>query len=304
MQRTSGIVPTYETSFGKCYAASAESFLDSTDIAQYHGQVDLIFTSPPFPLNRKKKYGNKTGQEYADWLSGFGAEFIKLLSESGSIVIELGNAWESGLPVMSTLPLESLIAFKQTSGLFLCQQFIWYNNAKLPSPVQWVNIERCRAKDSYTNIWWFAKTPRPKADNRNVLVEYSKAMKKLLERQSYNTGTRPSEHAIGTKSFLKNNGGAISPNVLIGPNTVSSSAYIDYCRNNDLPIHPTRMPSFLPEFFIRFLTDTDDLVFDPFGGSNVTGEAAEKLNRRWITTEIDPDFVEGSKGRFPEVFGG
>jgi hypothetical protein len=49
------------------------------------------------------------------------------------------------------------------------------------------------------------------------------------------------------------------------------------CRNAHIPPHPARYLSGIPEFFIRFLTEgKDDLVLDPFGGSNTTGAAAEK----------------------------
>ena len=44
-------------------------------------------------------------------------------------------------------------------------------------------------------------------------------MKKLFCRGTYNGGKRPSEHQVGDKSFLTNNGGAIPPNVLVPPNS-------------------------------------------------------------------------------------
>ena len=61
------------------------------------------------------------------------------------------------------------------------------------------------------------------------------------------------------------------------------------------------MPKSLAEFFIRYLTDPGDLVLDPFGGSNTTGEAAEKLGRRWVTVETKLDYICGSVGRFPQA---
>jgi site-specific DNA-methyltransferase (cytosine-N4-specific) len=70
------------------------------------------------------------------------------------------------------------------------------------------------------------------------------------------------------------------------------------CRKNKTKPHPARYPLELPQFFIKFLTDEGDLVLDPFGGSNTTGEAAEKLNRRWMTFEIVPEYLESSKFRF------
>ena len=143
------------------------------------------------------------------------------MKPNGSIVMEIGNAWEPKRPVMSVLPLQSLLAFLQHGELNLCQQFVWYNPAKLPTPAQWVNIERSRVKDSYTNLWWMSPVERPKANNKRVLSEYSASMKKLLKRGKYNAGTRPSDHHIGATSFLTNNKGAIPPNVLTFSNTVS-----------------------------------------------------------------------------------
>jgi site-specific DNA-methyltransferase (cytosine-N4-specific) len=46
------------------------------------------------------------------------------------------------------------------------------------------------------------------------------------------------------------------------------------------------------------LTDTADTVFDPFGGSCVTGEVCERLQRNWICCEIVPEYIDGAKGRF------
>jgi site-specific DNA-methyltransferase (cytosine-N4-specific) len=216
---------------------------------------------------------------------------------------------------MSTLALESLLAFLRAGGFHLCQQFVWHNPARLPSPAQWVTVERIRLKDSYTHLWWMSPSERPKADNRRVLVEYSESMKRLLETQSYNAGRRPSEHHIGETSFLKNNRGAIPASVLkeehaeqdggdspasviTMANTQASTDYQKFCREHDIEPHPARMPIRLAEFFIKFLTEPGDLVLDPFGGSNTTGAAAENLNRRWVAIEPNPHYIEGSKGRF------
>ncbi|HEX5714798.1 MAG TPA: site-specific DNA-methyltransferase [Thermoanaerobaculia bacterium] len=261
-------------------------------------KVDLIFTSPPFPLNRKKRYGNLQGEAYINWLADFADPFKGLLKPRGSIVIELGNAWEPGRPAMSTLALKTLLAFLERGGFTLCQQFIWHNPARLPTPAQWVNVERIRLKDSFTHLWWMAKTDRPYADNRQVLTEYSASMKELLERRTYNTGKRPSQHNVGARSFLKDNKGAIPSNVLTVANTHSSSGYLKYCRQNNFQPHPARMPAGVAEFFIKFLTKPGMLVFDPFGGSNTTGAAAENLRRQWITIEPSDDFIAGSRGRF------
>jgi site-specific DNA-methyltransferase (cytosine-N4-specific) len=92
----------YETPHGVMYLSTAERFLSTNAAERYRGKVQLIFTSPPFPLNRKKKYGNLQGKQYVDWLASFAEPFREMLTPDGS-VIELGNAWEPGTPVMSPL---------------------------------------------------------------------------------------------------------------------------------------------------------------------------------------------------------
>jgi site-specific DNA-methyltransferase (cytosine-N4-specific) len=288
----------YKTEKGIYYHGEIEKILKSKKFDKYKGNINLIFTSPPFPLNRKKKYGNRQGDEYLKWLSDLSINFRDFLSEDGSIVIELGNSWEHGEPIMSTLSIKALLAFLEAGNYKLCQQFVWNNPAKLPSPAQWVNVERNRVKDSFTYLWWMSKSPNAKANNRNILTEYSKSMKNLLKTQKYNAGLRPSEHNIGEKSFLTNNDGAIPSNVITAANTQSNTHYQKYCKENKIELHPARMPETLAEFFIKFLTNENDIVLDPFGGSNTTGAVAERLERRWISCEPNKEYIKGSLGRF------
>jgi site-specific DNA-methyltransferase (cytosine-N4-specific) len=143
-----------------------------------------------------------------------------------------------------------------------------------------------------------SKTTNPKADNRRILVEYSDSMKKLIKNKKYNSGKRPSEHKIGEESFLKDNNGSIPSNVLISSNTQSFDKYINYCKDKSIELHPARMPINIPTFFIKMLTTENDLVLDPFAGSNTTGQVAQDLNRKWISVELNEEYIKGSKGRF------
>lgn len=294
----------YQTAYGRMLHGLSDEFLKSGTLERFEGKVNLVFTSPPFPLNRKKRYGNRTGDEYIEWLSAYGPLLKKMLTPDGSIVMEVGNSWEQGSPVMSTLPIRSLLRFQEDNDLYLCQEFVWQNPAKLPSPAQWVNVERVRVKDSFTRIWWMSASPKPKADNRRVLQEYSKSMKDLLKSGKYNAGKRPSEHNIGERSFLLDNGGAIPGSVLTFANTQANDDYQVYCRENEIELHPARMPIELARFFMNFLTDPGDLVLDPFAGSNTTGAAAERLDRFWISIEAEEKYILGSIGRFPDLVEG
>lgn len=258
--------------------------------------VDLIMTSPPFGLVRKKEYGNVDADEYLDWFKPFAIQFHRVLKDSGSLVIDIGGAWNAGKPTRSLYHFKLLIMFCEEFGFHLAQDYYWWNPSKLPTPAEWVNIRRIRVKDAINTVWWLSKSPFPKASNRRVLQPYSASMMDLLEK-GYKAKKRPSGHDISEK-FAINNGAAIPPNLLAIPNTESNSFYLRYCQEHGLKQHPARFPAELPEYFIRMLTDAGDTVFDPFGGSCVTGEVSERLRRKWTCVELDEDYLKGALGRF------
>lgn len=258
--------------------------------------VDLVVTSPPFALLRKKDYGNKSESEYVDWFEDFGREFYRILKPSGSVVIDIGGSWIPEQATRSLYHFELLIMLCRKVKFHLAQEFYWWSPSKLPTPAEWVNVRRIRVKDAVNSIYWLSKTPWPKASNRRVLVPYSKSMQILLA-NGYDAKLRPSGHDISHK-FVIDNKAAIPPNLLAVPNTESNSYYIRYCRNHELKIHPARFPSAIPEFFIRMLTDENDLVIDPFAGSCVVGAVCERLKRKWMCCEIAPEYIGGAIARF------
>lgn len=286
--------PTYATRRGHAYHADARDVLRQLPA----NSVALVMTSPPFALKRQKAYGNVTPTEYLEWFWPFAREIQRILKPDGSFVLDIGGAWNPGSGTRSLYQYELILRLTQgESRLFhLAQEFYWFNPSKLPTPAEWVTIRRTRVKDAVTTIWWLSKTEAPQADNRRVLRPYSRSMKRLLK-DGYKVARRPSQHDI-SPHFQRDNGGAIPPNMLSIPNTRSNDEYFRRCREAGLPIHPARFPAPLPEFFIRFLTEPRDLVLDPFAGSNVTGHVAEALERRWISIEINADYVAGSRLRF------
>lgn len=286
------ITPVYTTRLGRAYQG------DSLDVLQHvpDESIALVFTSPPFALRRQKAYGNVRADEYIAWFLPIVEQIRRVLRSDGSFVMELGGAWNRGSGTRSMFPYELLLRLGKI--FYLAQDFYWYNPSRLPTPAEWVTIRRTRVKEAVTHIWWLSKTTEPQADNRRVLVPYSKSMKRLLK-DGYQPALRPSQHEIGPH-FQKDNGGAIPPNVLTVPNTRSYDEYLFRCRAAGLPIHPARFPPELPDFFVRFLTQPGDMVLDPFAGSNVTGQVAETLGRRWTSIEINADYVAGSKLRFDD----
>ncbi len=284
--------PIYSTGLGSAYVGDA---LNLTR-AVHDESINLILTSPPFALTRKKEYGNRSADEYVDWFMRFAKDFYRVLKKDGSFVIDLGGAYIPGYPVRTIYQYELLIKLCKETGFFLAQEFFHYNPARLPAPTEWVNVRRIRVKDSVNVVWWLSKTTSPKADNRKVLNPYGESMKQLLK-NGYKAKLRPSGHDIST-NFSKNNNGAIPSNLMSLANTESNSNYLRLCKLNGFKPHPARFPSGFPRFFIEFLTDTDDVVLDPFAGSNTTGWIAERLNRQWLSFDLNREYLLASKFRF------
>lgn len=289
------VTPLYVTQFGEAYLGDSLALLRVLPPES----IDLVVTSPPFALQRKKEYGNEAQANYVDWLMTFAEGVRRVIKATGSFVLDLGGAYERGRPVRSLYNFRVLLRLCDELGFLLAEDFFWHNPARLPSPIEWVNKRKIRVKDSVDTIWWLSKSESPKADITRVLVPYSARMRLLLKNgeKFYAPKKRPSGHDISAR-FAEDKGGAIPSNLLQIPNTESNSRYLRSCKLAGATPHPARFPEELPRFFILFLTDPGDIVLDIFAGSNTTGAAAEKAGRRWLAFEIDQPYLATSVFRF------
>jgi len=289
-------ITMYELDFGRVVWAMAETAFGYVE----DNSVQSIITSPPFALQRPKAYDNVSQDQFVDWFMPIGREMARVIRPDGSIVLNFGHAWEKNHPVQSLYHYRLLIRLCDELGLHLAQEFCWHNPSRLPSPAQWVTVNRLRVKDAFENVFWLSKTPYPKSNQRAVLKEYSEQMKALIRRGGEKAVTRPSGHQIAEGAFAKDNGGAIPPNVLIAANTRSQGAYFKGCREEGLPIQPARFPEEF-EFFVKLTTDRHDRVMDPFFGSGTIGEICERLERYWLGCDMHLPYLLGSMFRFPKV---
>jgi site-specific DNA-methyltransferase (cytosine-N4-specific) len=308
-----GQAPAYATARGEAWVGDSRTLLKKIR----DESIDLVVTSPPYGLLKKKEYGNEDQNDYVKWFRPFAKELHRVLKSSGSLVINIGGAWQKGQPTRSLYPYRLMLDLcepdrrrKSAPVFHLAQEFYWLNPAKLPNPVQWANVTRERVKDAVEPVWWLSKDPHPKACNRKVLVPYSKHMQRLIETGKYNSGARPSGWNI-SKVWARDNGGAIPPNfeaddalnylfnVLVVSNTSSNDPWRKSVKEAEGNAHPAIFPIALPEFFIRMLTDEGDTVLDPFAGSNSTGWVADNLQRQWIAIDLDEGYVEASRLRWP-----
>jgi site-specific DNA-methyltransferase (cytosine-N4-specific) len=300
-----GFVPFYSTARGDAFLANSLDVLKACPDAA----INAVVTSPPYALHFKKEYGNAAKHDYVEWFLPFAREIFRVLTPDGSFVLNIGGSYNEGVPTRSLYHFKLLIALVERVGFHLAQECFWFNPAKMPMPAEWVTVRRVRVKDAVEYVWWLAKTPWPKANNRAVLRPYSKDMERLNLRGVRRT-TRPSGHNIKPGFSALSPGGSIPPNVVEAElptdmlkfgNNAANDVYTERCKEAGIKIHPARFPAALPEFFLRLLTEEEDVVLDPFAGSNTTGAVAEMLRRRWIAVEKVRTYLEASKFRFSRL---
>lgn len=268
---------------GAAYAGDSRTLLDKIN----QPAIDLVVTSPPFALHKEKQYGNKSPEEYNDWFLEFAEKVYEVLEDDGAFVIDIGGGWQKGKPLRSHYHFELLselthedgkLASKIGDSFNLAQDFYWYNPAKLPTPAQWVTIERIRVKNAVNHVWWLSKgNARDKPDNRRVLKEYSDAQKKLME-DGYNAKRRPSEHEISDKFDQPIEDGAIRPNFV---NTVDEAT-------------PTAAPETLleeldvPDKLLDVIIEEDIIeeFVETIVGASITDNVLEIANTRSQTTYL------------------
>lgn len=293
------IITVFENDLGIAVAANIE---DAAGLITPES-VDLLFTSPPFPLLEDSKgYGTMSSAAWLEWMTGLVADWKGWLAPTGSMVFHLGECGQKGLPVQSLYIERFVIKLVDELGMHLAARHYFENPARLPG-LQWAGIRRMRVRTTVEPMLWFSKTPWPKANNRNVLEPYAERTLQRYIGQSFKPVVRPSGERLGETSFSRDNGGRIPGNIIRKVNQPGTDPYHKACKAVGLIRHPAMMPRGVADFFIKLTTDPGDLVVEPFFGSGTTAAAAQALGRRWIGFERSLEYLEGSTVRFVDTPG-
>jgi hypothetical protein len=256
----------FATERGRLTMADATEFLRSLA----DNSVRLVVTSPWFTGPFEAKSTDPTSPPFTAWISGFMAEFNRVLRPDGSVVLEMGCTWAADAPVRTVQNFAAVVSLLAEGRWQLLQEFYWYNPSLLVSKQEWVEDRRMRLHDCVSTWFWLARTPDVPADNGRVR---------------------------GFQSHLTHPAG----NFLAFGDATADYAYLTRCRVEGIAPNADRFPTTAPAYFIQLLTEEGEHVVDPFVGIGSTALAAEMSGRRWSCNDFSAKVVEVARQRLKSL---
>jgi len=283
------VIHVFRTGLGSFLWGNAEDVVGYVE----RGSLQLIMTSPPYPLNNPREYNNPTEAAWGDWMLTLCEGWLPLLTQTGSIMLNVGPVWKHGVPAQSLYIERFLVRAEDTLGLSLLQRLDWHSPTKLPVPLNWVGIDRCRVTSSIEPLLWMSPSPNAFGDNRQVLRPYTKGgLRAIAGREPRETG--PAGFKFGEKSFV-DRGGSIPPSLIVASATCGEEQrYRKAARAVGRSPHPAIMPAAVARFGIQLATKVGDTVFDPLCGSGTVPVEAEKLGRHAIGSDRSLEYLESA----------
>ncbi len=267
---------------------------EATGLPSLRGKVDLIYIDPPF--DSKADYRTKInlpGMDieqkptvieqfaYSDtWQDGT-VSYLKmlyprlvlmreLLSERGSIYVHID--WHVGAYVKMLM-----------DDIF--------GKEKLVNEIIWCFSQGAKSHQTYgrkhNTILYYSKTPTYCFNAESIKIEMKSGKESFGGKLSIDEDGRKYRLVYGTKNSLGEtkyykyylDEGKIPEDYWTDINSLQSGV-------RERLGYATQKPEALLERIIKASSNEGDLVCDFFGGSGTTAAVAERLGRRWITTDI------------------
>jgi DNA modification methylase len=205
---------------------------------------------------------------------------MRVLTDDGSMVLNIKEHVRDGVRSPYVYKMALMIS---ESPYHLVDEFVWHKTNPFPTG------SKKRLKDGWERCFHITKKLDYKFNPKAV--------------------SAPSTSKYANDSARRKNKGAHSVNNGSGMN-MSKRVVVDKVRpsnvisgsSSNLNIgHPAAFPEYLPEFFIKLLTDPGDRVLDPFVGSGTTALAALNLGRSVIGIDSNIDYVDLARERISKI---
>lgn len=248
--------------------------------------IKLLYGSPPYP-NAVRNYGNWNESVYIDKITPFIDAAIPKLRDDGFLVINVkANRTKSknGINSRRSLVVEKLaIALEERWHLYCVDIEIWVKSNPVPTGL------KVACQDAYEQNLWFSKSPKWKINIDSIRVPYKESSIDKYKSSEYHPRTNGLGYVSKDKWIDPNPLGALPKNVIYGS-----------VATNDTE-HQAVQPEYLPEKYIKSVTNEGDLVVDPWLGSGTTGKVAVKLGRLFIGFDIKEEYVEIARKKISNI---
>jgi len=236
---------------------------------------DLVVTSPPYNIG--KEYETRIGLEkYLEWQERIINELIPRLKKGGSLCWQVGNYVDDNQ--IFPLDIEFAPIFKKHK-LQLRNRIIWQFGHGLHT--------QKRFSGRYEVVLWYTNTAS-KGDAYTFNLDEVRV---------------PAKYP-GKKHFKGPNAGQFSGNPL-GKNPEDVWSIPNVKSNHvEKTEHPCQFPVGLIERLVLSLTNSGDLVFDPFAGVASAGVASVIHGRRFWGCEVMAEYAKTGLKRMQDALEG
>ena len=296
--------------------------------------IDLVITSPPY-LNQRTGAGGAVGDEYGvknyvDAMMDVLDECIRVTSDKGSIVFNMGDKYSDGGLLL--VPYRFAIRATDSKKVYLVNNITWIKTN--PTPRQYKRrlvsstepfFHFVKGPDYYYDQDSFMYKPQKKHTNTTPLlgkryvgliqgsdltrkqkIDALAALDEVVDdvRHGKITGFRMKIRGIHSLPFGGNAGGRLTQIKKLGFTIIRMNGGTLKKDMIECPVeslkwnnHPSIYPVRLIMELIRLLTPSDAIVLDPYMGSGSTGVASKLLGRHYIGMEINPEYCAGARER-------
>lgn len=264
-------------------------FLEDPDVTIWQGDaceclrllhndaVDAVVTSPPY-ADQRWYYGGASSDEYAEWIFPVFEELYRVLTPTGSVMLNLGRVFRGG----EEQPyIEELLLMLHHKGWRRIDTIVWAKTKAMPMGPPYLN-------NRHEFVFWLAKDVHAYRGYDEVRVPHAPETVARYERGNLRGQKDGDAYTVRARPPL-------NPLGMVPPSVFSSAVGIE--AGNP---HPAPMALELAEFLVRLSCPPGGRVLDPFAGSGTTGVAARKHGRQALLVEHSSDYCRYAAERLSQ----
>lgn len=260
--------------------------------------VDCIVTSPPYfgqrDYDADEQIGNEnTPQEYVIKLADIFDECMRVLKDTGSLWLNLGDKYLDG----NLLGMPWRVALElQNRGWILRNDIIWHKPNAMP------HSAKNRLTTDHEYIFFFTKKASDYFYDQDSIreehVTFSETSKMKGGRNHFGkSGGTPEKGKNGGNSNLHDG----RWDQAFHPNGRNKRTVWNIPLSKFRDAHFAVFPEKLIEPCVLSGCPIGGLVLDPFFGAGTTGVVANKLSRNYVGIELNPEYINIAKKRLSSL---